>query len=56
MTPYEYAKSVYQENALGYGTEKSGIILMLSMTDRNYALIAYGYGNTVFTDHGRDIL
>lgn len=52
----EYAKSVYQKHALGYGTDKSGIMLMMSMEDRDYALIAYGYGNTALTDHGRDVL
>lgn len=52
----EYAKSVYQKHTLGYGTDRSGIMLMLSMKDRDYALIAHGYGNTALTDHGRDVV
>ena len=51
---YEYAKSIYQENELGYGEEKSGIMLMLSMAERDYALIAYGEGNVALTDYGRE--
>ena len=53
---YEAAKTFYQEYALGYGEEKSGELLLLSMEDRDYTLIAYGYGNTAFTDYGKDKL
>lgn len=53
---YEFAKQVYTDNDLGYGADKSGMMLMLNMDDRSYALIAHGYGNTVLTDHGRDVL
>ena len=31
-------------------------MLLLSMEDRDYALIAHGYGNTAFTDYGKDRL
>ncbi len=53
---YEAAKSLYQEYRLGYGEEQSGELLLLSMEERDYALIAYGYGNTAFTDYGKDKL
>jgi len=53
---YEYAKTVYRDNKFGYGSEQSGLLLMLSMKDRDYALIAYGFGNTAFTDHGKDVM
>ncbi len=53
---YEAAESAYRENGLGYGSEKSGLLLFLSMEDRDYALVAYGYGNTAFTDHGKDVM
>jgi len=52
----EYAKDVFRSNGFGYGPDKSGIMLMLSMADRDYALIAHGYGNTALTDHGRDVI
>lgn len=55
-TPYEAAKSVYKDYNLGYGKEKDGALLLLSMADRDYAFIAFGYGNTAFTDYGREKL
>ena len=53
---YEFATELYTEYDLGYGSEKSGLLLLLSMAERDYALIAYGYGNTAFTDYGKDVL
>jgi len=53
---YEFAKQVYRNNEFGYGPEQSGLMLMLSMADRDYALIAYGFGNVAFTDHGKDVM
>ncbi|MGL5439223.1 MAG: TPM domain-containing protein [Filifactoraceae bacterium] len=51
---YEFAKEVYNKRGLGYGEEKSGILLLLSMSYRDYAMISHGYGNTAFTDYGRE--
>ena len=53
---YEAAKAIYREYSLGWGAEKSGVLLLLSMAERDYSLIAYGYGNTAFTDYGKDQL
>ncbi len=53
---YEAAKALYRGYSLGYGEEKSGELLLLSMEERDYTLIAYGYGNTAFTDYGKDKL
>ena len=48
---YEAAKVIYRERNLGVGENKNGILLMLSMSERDYALIAYGdIANSVFTD------
>lgn len=55
-TIYEAAKTLYREYSLGYGEERSGELLLLSMAERDYTLIAYGYGNTAFTDYGKDKL
>ena len=49
-----YAKQVYKEYNLGEGEAQSGMLLMLSMETRKYALIAYGDGNNVLTDYGRE--
>lgn len=48
------AKQIYRDYDLGMGGEKSGMLLFLSMETRKYALIAYGGGNTVLTDYGRE--
>lgn len=51
---YEYAKSLYNQYSFGSGADRSGIFLMLSMADRDYALIAHGEGNSVLTDYGNE--
>lgn len=53
---YGAAKELYRACEMGYGSEKSGVLLLLSVADRDYALIAYGYGNTAFTDYGKEKL
>lgn len=49
-----YAESQYNSQAFGAGAERSGILLMLSMQYRDYALIAHGEGNNVLTDYGNE--
>ena len=50
------AENLYDELELGMGRGADGILLLLSMSGRDYDLAAYGYGNTAFTDYGKDIL
>ena len=51
---YEAAKAIYTEAGFGWGSGKDGELLLLSMDDRDYYLIAYGFGNTAFTDYGKE--
>ncbi len=54
---YEFAKYLYKEHELGLGEDQSGELLVMSMDDRQYALIAYGaVGNGAFTDYGKEQL
>jgi len=53
---YAWAQHIYQEYNFGYGPEKSGILLFLSLAERDYYMIAFGYGNTAFTDYGKDVM
>ena len=54
---YEAAKTFYGANGLGVGAEENGVLLMLSMDDRDYAIAAYGsFGNMAFTDYGKDLM
>ncbi|MBO4991545.1 MAG: TPM domain-containing protein [Firmicutes bacterium] len=51
------AEDLYLYNEWGWGEEKDGILLLLSMDQRDYALIAYGdFGNAAFTDYGKDVM
>ena len=51
------AKDYYRNNDLGVGEGRDGELLMLSMENRDFALIAYGdFGNASFTDYGKEVL
>ncbi len=39
---YYYATYLYSENNLGYGEGEDGVMLVLSMAERDYAYISYG--------------
>lgn len=55
-TATSFAKAVYERYDYGHGEKKSGALLLLSIQERDCALIAHGYGNDVFTDYGKDAL
>ncbi len=46
----EAAKDFYLQYSLGVGEDSSGVLLMMSMSDRKMALIAKGHGNHAITD------
>jgi uncharacterized protein len=51
-----YTEEVYRYYSFGWGADRSGVILLLSMEERDYDLAAFGYGNTAFTDYGKEWL
>ena len=51
-TASEYADVVYEYCQYGYGTDKDGLLLLISMEDRDWAISTCGYGITAFTDAG----
>ncbi len=51
-----YTEELYRYFNFGWGADKSGVILLLSMDGRDYDLAAFGYGNTAFTDYGKEWL
>lgn len=54
---FEAATEIYKGFNLGIGADKTGTLLILSMDDRDYALIAYGdFAHKAFTDYGKDCL
>lgn len=57
VSVYEAAKTIYLGIDFGLGEARDGILLLLSMAERDYALVSYGdYGNMAFTDYGKDAL
>lgn len=49
--PFQAAQVIYRGMDFGVGENKNGIMLMLSLSERDYALICYGdIANSVFTD------
>ncbi len=50
---YEAARELYQRFDLGLGTDKTGELLLLSMAERDYALITHGEGNTIFNEYAQ---
>lgn len=54
---YEAGMNLYERWELGCGREKNGLLLILSMAERDYALVTYGgVTHQAFTDYGQDYL
>ncbi len=48
---------LYSSYDLGYGSGRAGLLLLLSMNDRDYSIIHYGYyGEYCFGDHNLDLI
>ena len=53
----DFSEAIYKEYELGEGEAKDGILLAMSMDDRDYDITAYGdFANYAFTDYGKDQL
>lgn len=49
------AEVFYNSMALGAGEERNGTLLMLSMEERDYAIVSYGdQAHAAFTDYGKE--
>lgn len=51
-TVRDYADDVYDTAKFGYGSNRDGVLLLISMADRDWYISTCGYGITVFTDAG----
>ena len=54
-TATAYADDVYDEKNMGYGPGDDGILLLLGMEEREWAITTYGLGKTAFTDADRSV-
>lgn len=52
----EYADDLYDECHFGYGEDRDGLLLLISMEDRDWYISTCGYGITAFTDAGLDYI
>lgn len=56
-TVFDAAMTIYRDYSLGVGDGKDGLLLLLSMNDRDYSLVTYGdTGNYAFNDEGRELM
>lgn len=55
-TPMDYADDFYDDNGYGFGAEYDGVLLLVSMEDRDWWISTYGYGVTAITDAGIDYI
>lgn len=52
-TAVAYADDFYDYNGYGCGDRRDGIILLISMEERDWCMSTHGYGITAFTDAGQ---
>lgn len=55
-TPTEFADDVFDYYGFGLGEDRSGILLLISMAERDWAISTRGYGITAFTDAGQEYI
>ena len=55
-TAMAYADDFYDYNGYGYGDSRDGILLLISMEERDWRISTCGYGITVFTDAGQEYI
>ena len=55
-TPMEYADDFFDYNGYGYGENRDGILLLISMEDNDWYISTTGYGITAVTDAGREYM
>ena len=51
-TPMDYADDFYDYNGYGFGADKDGVLLLVSLEDRDWWISTTGYGITAITDAG----
>lgn len=53
---FDVARRIFLDNDFGMGENRDGVLLILSMADRDYCLLAHGFGDTALTDYGKDYI
>lgn len=55
-TAMEYADDYYDQKGYGFGSEKDGILFLISMEERDWYISTKGFGITAFTDAGLEYM
>lgn len=55
-TAMVYADDFYDYNGYGFGADRDGIILLISMSERDWYISTRGYGIRAITDAGREYI
>ena len=53
---FDAARQFFLDSGFGMGENRDGVMLMLSMAERDYCLLAHGFGDTALTDYGKDYI
>ncbi len=54
---WTFSQNFYKSYGLGMGEDKNGILLIMSMAERDYSILAYGSSaHYAFTDYGKQVL
>ena len=53
---FNVARQIFLDNDFGMGEDRDGVMLLLSMNDRDNCLLANGFGDTALTDYGKDYI
>ena len=54
---WTFSQNFYKSYGLGLGEDKNGVLLIMSMADRDYSILAYGSNaHYAFTDYGKQVL
>lgn len=56
MLPRDFADDIYDYGGYGMGANADGILLLVSMADRDWWITTHGYGIKAFTDAGIDYI
>ena len=55
-TPAEFADDYFDYNGFGMGADDDGVVLLISMEERDWYISTHAYGITAFTDAGIDYI
>ena len=53
---FDVARQIFLDNKFGMGENQDGVLLILSMADRDHSLIVHGFGETALTNYGREYI